>query len=219
MNERSSGIALLFDLDGVILDSMPLHTEAWEVYLKRFGKWVPDLEKRMHGARNDQIVSAFLGGSLTQEEIFEHGAAKERLFRELMAPRLEEHIVPGVREFLAEFADLPKAIASNAEPANIDFVLDGAGLRRFFPVVVDGHQVARAKPFPDIYLRAAELVQTPPARCIVFEDSPTGVEAGRGAGMRVAGIGTHQGALPGVEIMAADFRDPKLVEWLRELEA
>lgn len=208
-------LALLFDLDGVIVDSMPLHTEAWELYLKRLGKWAPDLEKRMHGARNDQIVSAFLGESLTPERIFEHGAAKERLFRELMAPQLERYIVPGVREFLTAFKDLPKAIGSNAEPANIDFVLDGAGLRGFFQATVDGHQVAHAKPFPDVYLRAAELLQTPPERCIVFEDSPTGVEAGRRAGMRVAGVGTHQGSLDGVEIMAADFRDPRLADWLR----
>ena len=219
MSQTCPATALLFDLDGVIIDSMPLHTQAWELYLKRLGKWVPDLEKRMHGARNDQIVSAFLGESLTPAEIFEHGAAKERLFREMMQPLLERHIVPGLREFLAAFEPLPKAIASNAEPANIDFVLDGAGLRGFFAETVDGHQVAHAKPFPDVYLRAAELLGTPPERCIVFEDSPTGVEAGRRAGMRVAGVGTHQGSLEGVEIMAPDFRDPRLAAWLtRELE-
>lgn len=207
--------ALLFDLDGVIIDSMPLHTEAWEVYLKRFGKWTPDLERRMHGARNDQIVSAFLGEDLTPVQIFEHGAAKERLFREMMQPQLEAHIVPGLREFLAAEPDAPKAIASNAEPANIDFVLDGAGLRKYFQAVVDGHQVAHPKPFPDGYLRAAELLKTPPENCIVFEDSPTGVEAGRRAGMRVVGVGTHQGQLADVELMIPDFRDPRLMDWLK----
>jgi beta-phosphoglucomutase len=210
------GLALIFDLDGVIIDSMPLHTKAWELYLRRHGKWVPDLERRMHGGRNDQIVSAFFGADLTPEEVFEHGAAKERLFREMMGPQLEWHLVGGVRQFLVACQGVPKGIASNAEPPNIDFVLDGAGLRPFFDVLVDGHQVANAKPFPDVYLRAAELLGCPAASCIVFEDSPTGVEAGRRAGMRVVGVGTHQGSLEGVELMVPDFLDPRLPVWLAQ---
>src|SRR5579884_3805812 len=160
--------AFIFDLDGVVIDSMPLHTEAWRIYLKRLNKPIEDLEVRMHGRRNDEIVADFIGRDLTADQIFEHGAAKERLFREMMRPQLEKHIVPGIREFLQKSVGTPMAVASNAEPANIDFVLDGAGLRGCFQVVVDGHQVARPKPWPDIYLRAAELVGFPPENCVVF---------------------------------------------------
>ena len=145
-------MTFLFDLDGVIIDSMPLHTEAWEVYLDRHGIAVDDLVERMHGRRNDEIVGLFFGGDLTASQIYEHGAAKEQLFREMMHSRLAEHLVPGIREFLEEYAALPTGLASNAEPANIDFVLDGAGIRQHFDVIVDGHQVQRPKPFPDIYL-------------------------------------------------------------------
>ncbi len=202
--------SFIFDLDGVVVDSMPLHTEAWRVYLERLGITVPDLDGRMHGRRNDDLVKAFISADLSVDEIFEHGAAKERLFREMMGAGLEQHMVPGVRAFLKRFDGASCAIASNAEPANIAFVLDGADLRRYFRVVVDGHQVSRPKPFPDIYVRAAELLGAAPGDCIVFEDSPTGIEAAVAAGCRVIGIGTHSMDLPGAELVVRDFRDPAL---------
>ena len=73
------------------------------------------------------------------------------------------------------------AVASNAEPANVDFVLDAAGLRPYFRAVLDGHQVSRPKPYPDIYLRAAEILGSVPAECVIFEDSLTGIRAARAA--------------------------------------
>ena len=135
------GLALVFDLDGVIVDSMPMHTEAWRTYLEGLGIGCDDIEDRMHGRRNDEIVRALIDANLSPQEVFRHGAEKERLFREMMTPELERLVVPGVREFLERTNGAPRAVASNAEPANIDFVLDGAGLRKYFPVVVDGHQV------------------------------------------------------------------------------
>jgi beta-phosphoglucomutase-like phosphatase (HAD superfamily) len=110
-------------------------------------------------------------------------------------------------------------VASNAEPANIDFVLDGAGLRPCFSAVVDGHQVSQPKPWPDIYLRAAELLHTSPGNCIIFEDSPTGIAAARAAGGRVAGIATHTTDLPGVDVLVRDFNDPALLRWLEQQQA
>jgi HAD superfamily hydrolase (TIGR01509 family) len=204
----------LFDLDGVVIDSMPLHTEAWEVYLDGHGIVVEDLVARMHGRRNDDIVQMFFGSHLSADEIHAHGAAKEKLFREMMQARLAEHLVPGVKEFLDKYADVPTGLASNAEPLNIDFVLDGAGIRGHFDVIVDGQQVARAKPFPDIYLKAAELLGVAAGDCIVFEDSPAGIQAGRGAGALVVGVRTHSGELPEVDLLIDDFQDPKLTPWL-----
>jgi len=207
--------ALIFDLDGVVIDSMPMHTEAWRIYLNRLGIPIENLEERMHGRRNDELVKDLIGAQLPAGEVFAHGAAKERLFREMMGPTLEAHIVPGVRDFLMRPDGAPRAVASNAEPANIDFVLDGAGLRGFFNVIVDGHQVARPKPWPDIYIRAAELLGRTPGQCIVFEDSPAGIEAARAAGSRVVGVGTHTMELEGVDVVIRDFRDPGLERWLR----
>jgi HAD superfamily hydrolase (TIGR01509 family) len=197
---------------------MPLHNRAWEHYLLNHGIDPGDIEKRMHGLRNDDIVRDYFGPDLDPDTLFEHGAAKERLWREMMEPELEDWIVPGVREFLARWMGAPMAVASNAEVPNINFVLDRARLRPHFRAVVDGHQVTRPKPSPDIYLRAAELIGVPVTDCIVFEDSHAGVEAGRTAGARVVGLTTTLPALPGTELQIADFRDPRLESWLHSAQ-
>jgi beta-phosphoglucomutase-like phosphatase (HAD superfamily) len=109
---------------------------------------------------------------------------------------------------------VPLAVGTNAEPANVDFTLDGAGVRQYFRAIVDGSQVARAKPAPDVYLRGAELLGVDPANCIVFEDSPVGIEAARAAGMRVVGLLTHASSLGNVDLAVRDFLQPELASWL-----
>ena len=200
-----NGLALIFDLDGVVIDSMPMHLAAWESYLDRLGIKHSDFGPKMHGRRNDDIVAEFIGGGLSSEKIFAHGAAKEALFREMMTSQIERHILPGLKNFLYSCAPAPIGLATNAEPANVDFVLDGAGLREHFQVIVDGHQVERPKPFPDVYLRAARLLGIDPKNCIVFEDSPTGIAAARAAGTHVVGIGQDAAALPKVDLLIRDF--------------
>jgi len=129
---------------------------------------------------------------------------------------MEESLVPGLRPFLERFRGAPMAVATNAEPENVDFVLDRAGLRQYFRVVVDGHQVSHPKPHPEIYLRAAELLGIAPANCIVLEDSHAGVAAARAAGMRVAGLGTTFVNLPGADVMADNFCNGTLTAWLAQ---
>ena len=210
--------AFLFDLDGVIIHSMPLHTEAWEVYLKRYGIDPGDINSRMHGRRNDQIVESYFG-ALPPAEIFHHGAAKEALFREMMAPQFDRQLVPGIASFLSRYDTIPKALGTNAEPANVDFVLDTAGLRPFFRVIVDGMQVERPKPHPEIYLIGAQRLGVEPSRCVVFEDSPSGIAAARAAGMRVVGITTTADQLEGVELHVRDFYDPQLEPWINRFQS
>ena len=151
--------ALLFDMDGVIVDSNPLHRVVWEEFNRRYGVETTDeMQLRMYGKRNDEIVRDFFGTGLTDEEVFRRGAEKESLYRERLLPRIGNSLVPGVRAFLERHRDLPAAVATNAEPANLEFVLREAGLGQYFRAAVDGHQVEHAKPAPDVYLRAAELL-------------------------------------------------------------
>lgn len=211
--------ALIFDLDGVIVHSTPVHNRAWERYLVLQGIPPDGIERRMHGKHNDEIVRDFFGDGLTLEQVRGHGAAKEQLYREMMLPVLEERLVAGVREFLAARSGMPMAVASNAEPGNVEAVLEGSGLRRFFGAVVDGSQVERPKPAPDVYLRAASLLGVAPEGCVVFEDSTVGVAAALAAGMRVVGLLTTADRLEGVEREVRDFTDPDLVGWLSGVES
>ena len=206
---------MIFDMDGVLVHSMPLHVIAWEEYLAKLGIQVDDLEARMHGKRNAELVHDLINGALEEDVVFEHGAAKERLFRELLLrDGIDKYRVPGLVEFLERHKNVPKAIGSNAEPNNIDFVLEQYALQPYFSVAVNGLQVSRPKPFPDIYLEAARRLHVKPENCIVFEDSPTGVEAGRAAGMRVVGVETTPTDFEGVDLKIKDFRDPRLEPWL-----
>lgn len=209
------GLALIFDLDGVLVDSMPLHTLAWQRYLAQLGICREDVAIQMHGRRNDEIVREFLGAEADSSVVTEHGRAKERLFREMMGANLKAALVPGAGEFLSRAHGLPTALATNAEPDNVTFVLDGADLRRWFRVIVDGSQVERAKPAPDVYLTAAARLGVAPGNCIVFEDSPVGVAAARAAGMRVVGILTHSETLQEVDFAVPDFLRPELDAWLK----
>jgi beta-phosphoglucomutase len=208
-------IALIFDMDGVIINSNPVHREAWEQYNRRLGiETTEEMHQRMYGKRNDQIVRDYMGSQLSDAEVYEHGAAKERLYRKLIAPNVKSFLVPGVRDFIERHRDLPMAVASNAEPENVTFVLQKAGLAEFFRVAVDGHQVTNPKPAPDVFLKAAELLGAAPRDSIVLEDSYSGVEAARAAGMQVVGVRTTHEALPGASLEIDDFFAPELEAWV-----
>ena len=209
------GIALIFDMDGVIVHSNPSHRLAWEAFNRRYGiETTEAMHQRMYGKRNDQIIRDYFGDQLPDEEVFARGAAKEVLYREMVADRLPEMLVPGLIHLLGSYPHTPKAVATNAEPENVDFILDRGNLRKYFEAVVDGHQVARPKPAPDVYLKAAELLRVNPANCVVFEDSHSGIAAANAAGMRVIGITTTFDNLPGTLLTIDNFWDEDLQNWL-----
>ena len=207
-------MAFLFDLDGVLVNSMPLHTKAWEIYLERLGIKAANVEATMHGKRNPELVRELIAADLPEDIIQEHGAAKERLFRDLMSAEIERYQIAGLMDFLKRYPDVPKAVASNAERENIEFTLDRFKLKSYFRVVVDGWEVKRPKPFPDMYLLAAERLGVRPRNCIVFEDSPVGAAAGKAAGMRTVGVETIPTQFSGLDLVVHDFHDSRLESWL-----
>lgn len=217
-SSRASGLAeglgLVFDMDGVLIHSNPVHVRAWEIFNRRYGlETTPAMLRQMYGRRNDELIREFFPG-LTAEEVGARGAAKEELYREMVDGRIEEILVPGLRPFLESHRRYPMAVASNAERANVAFVLDHARLREFFRVVVDGHQVGHPKPHPEIYQRTAALLGIPTQDCVVFEDSLLGVQAARAAGCRVVGLLTTHEDLPGADLRIDNFSSGKLCEWL-----
>jgi beta-phosphoglucomutase len=208
--------AFIFDMDGVIVDSTSAHVEAWKLYLQSHGLSADGIESRMLGKHNDELVRDFFAGrELSEQDIFEHGARKEQIYRDMMAPVLPGNLVPGVTEFIQRHRDRSMGLATNAEPANVEFVLTTAGLRWYFGAIVNGQQVERPKPAPDIYLHVAGLLGVKAEDCVVFEDSPAGIQAARSAGMRVVGLTTTCPDLNGVDLAIPNFLEPELETWLR----
>jgi len=202
------------------VDSNPVHREAWAAYNRRFGLETTEaMQERMYGRRNDDIVRDFYGDGLSPEEVAARGADKEELYRQMLGDRIDEILVPGVRQFLERYRQVSMGLASNAERENIDFLLDRAGLRGYFRAVVDGHQVRHPKPDPEIYLRTAKILNIAPVNCIVFEDSYSGVQAARAAGMRVVGVSTTYEDLPVSTITIDNFLGGDLSIWLSQERA
>ena len=210
--------ALILDMDGVLIDSNAIHTEAWIVYLSQYDLAADSIHERMHGKRNDEIVRDLFGAHLPDDEILAHGARKEALYRRMMRPHVREKLVAGLVPFLERHGNRPLGVASNAEPANLDFVIDEAGLRPFFSAVVNGHQVQNPKPDPEIYRLTAKLLQVAPEDCVVFEDSKAGIQAARAAGAKVVAVRTTDAVLPDTDYTIRDFTDPELDAWLSRLD-
>lgn len=209
------GLALIFDMDGVVIDSNPVHREVWTAFNRRYGMETTEaMLQGMYGGRNDKIVRDFFGEDLTNEEVARRGAEKERLYRETIAGRVEQLLVPGLQAFLREYAGARMAVATNAEPENVAVVLDEGGIRPYFQIVVDGHQVRKPKPDPEIYRLAAQRLGVAEANCIVFEDSTSGVQAARDAGMRIVGLLTTEDNLQDISVSVDNFLDEKLRVWL-----
>jgi len=184
--------AVIFDLDGTLVDNMRFHIQAWVAMARSLGValTLERVELEFNGKRNEEIFPALLGRPVPPEELTRLAEAKESHYRELFAPHLAP--VRGARELIVRLreAGLGLAVASAAPRANRSFVLDGLGLRSHFAHVIGAEDVKRGKPHPDLFLAAAQALGVDPATCIVFEDAVLGVRAARAAGMLAVGVTT-----------------------------
>jgi beta-phosphoglucomutase len=182
--------AVLWDLDGTLVDSAEWHFVAWREVLIQEGRDVtPEDFAHSFGKRNDLILRELMGPHVTLADVERVGKAKERLFREYVLERGVKAL-PGALEWLARLhADgWRQAIASSAPTENIEVIVASLGLSAFIDAMVSAEQVTLGKPAPDIFLAAARALAAPPARCIVVEDAPAGLEGARQAGMRAIGV-------------------------------
>ena len=184
--------AIIFDMDGVIVDNHRYHLESWLSFFEQHNISMTEAEykEQVNGRVMHTILPQLLGRKLSSEEISTFGEQKEKAYRDAYRPHIQP--TPGLVEFLDELQqqDIPRAIATSAPPANVDFTLDRTKLRTYFPVIVDDTMVTQGKPDPEVYLLSAEQLNMPPAWCIVFEDAILGIQAGKNAGMYVVGVAT-----------------------------
>ena len=203
--------AVLFDMDGVIIDSNPYHKDAWLEFCRRYEVELKeeDVPRYIYGKTNKTALVDVFQREFSPEESFRMSEEKEAIYRELH--RADISLIKGLDSLLKTFAqhDIPLAVCTNAPIANLDFMLEETGIRPYFKVLIDASQVSKGKPDPEIYLKAARLLDVPPARCIVMEDSTVGVEAGLRAGMKVVGITTtHTAAeLAHTHLVIDDFEE------------
>lgn len=188
--------AAVFDWDGVILDSSRHHEESWERLARETGKPLPAGHfRRGFGRRNIEIMRDMLGWSQDLQEIDRLSRRKEELYREVVQDWGIDPL-PGVEVWLERLASarIPCGIGSSTEEKNVRLGLHKLGLGKYFQVAVTAEHVSRGKPAPDVFLEVSRRLHVEPARCVVFEDAPAGVEAGRAAGMKVVGVTTtHPG--------------------------
>jgi beta-phosphoglucomutase family hydrolase len=204
--------ALIFDMDGTIVDNMGVHTAVWLELFLEYGLEMTPLEFQVAtaGNTNSQLLRKLINAEMSDAEVEVIASKKENRYREQYRPLLQPLV--GLEPLLqqARQANFKLAVATAANEPNIEFVLDGLNLRDYFDTVVGADDVSRGKPHPDLFLLAAERLKLPPEVCLVFEDSLAGLEAAHRAGMQAVAVTTSHTAdemlpLPSVQQAIADF--------------
>ena len=186
--------AVLFDLDGTLVDNMQYHVDAWIEMGKKLGHELTreHIQREFSGRKNEELFPLLVGRPLDASEVRRLSEEKEARYRELFAPHVR--LVDGLETFLDLLAarGIAVGIATAAPAQNRDLVLERSGLAARIPVIVGAEQVKRGKPAPDLFLEAARQLACEPSATLVFEDAVLGVQAGRAAGMSVCGVTTGE---------------------------
>lgn len=216
LHTMSSQKAFLFDMNGTMIDDMQYHIIAWHKILNELGADISleRMKAECYG-KNDELLERMLPGKFSQEEKERMSVEKERKYQEEYRPRLA--LLPGLYEFLvkAHANKIPMAIGTAAIMLNVDFTLDGLDIRSYFDVIVSADDITASKPDPETYLTCAALLNMKADHCIVFEDSPKGVESAARAGMKAVVITTMHTAgefegFDNVLMIIHDYKDSRL---------
>ncbi len=209
-------VAVIWDLDGTLADTEQAHFRAWKALRGRFGRELSWEDfKPTFGLGKQHILRMLISTTLSDDEIEQLSIEKEAAFRGESGGGVET--MPGARALALHLnrLDIPQAIGSSAPPENITFVLGALDMTSLFQVTVSRWEVAHGKPFPDIFLRAAEKLGVSPSQCIVIEDAPAGIQAAHAGGMRCIALASTwpMTALSGADCVVRDLSD---VLWGRD---
>ena len=195
--------AVLWDMDGVIADTMQYHMGAWQDILKNMGVTLTEEEFRpLFGQRHDNIIRYALGNNMTHEQIEALSEKKQALYRQRVSKDIRA--LPGAIELIKELNKnkIKIALASSATKENVDVIMKGLGIEQYFQAFVNGPEVAEGKPSPLVFQLAAKKLGVQPANCVVFEDAIAGVAAAKKGGMKCVAV---TNSLPQEKLKDADL--------------
>lgn len=176
--------AFVFDLNGTMIDDMPYHISAWHRISNELGADISmeRMKEECYG-KNQEVLERIFPGRFTEEEKNRISWEKEKQYQVEFSPHLR--LIKGLGKELekAKKAGIKMAIGSAAIPFNIDFVIDGLNVRRYFEAIISADDVKKSKPDPETFIQCAQKLGVDPGECLVFEDAPKGVEAAQNAGM------------------------------------
>ncbi|QEN05397.1 beta-phosphoglucomutase [Thiospirochaeta perfilievii] len=185
--------AVIFDLDGVIVDTAKYHYLAWSNLANELGftftEQDNELLKGVSRVRSLEILLEIGNITLSQEDFDKYAAKKNDEYVKLISELTPEDILPGVKDFITRLKKSGYLISLGSASKNAVFILKHLELTPYFDSIVDGTHVSKAKPDPEVFLTAAKNLGIDPKECVVFEDAVAGVEAGKNASMRVIGVG------------------------------
>ncbi len=183
--------AVVFDMDGVLINSHPAHFAAWKAFLSGIGREVSDRELAyiLEGRTRDEILRHLLG-ALAASDLHAYGKQKDAIFRG-MEHQIEA--VPGVLEFLKDLAraGIARAVATSASEIRTFSTIERMGLAEHFEAIITASDVTLGKPDPEVYRLACGRLGVLPNQALAFDDAPAGIQSARSAGMRCIGVSSN----------------------------
>jgi beta-phosphoglucomutase len=193
--------AFIFDLDGVLTDTAEYHFQAWKRMADEEGiSFTRQDNEQLRGVSRRASLELILKGlKLPEEKILELMERKNSYYRDSITQITKKDLLPGSIELLKELKAKDYKLALASASKNAPLVVEKLGIACYFDLLADGHSVTKSKPAPDLFLYAAQKLNSPPSMCIVIEDAEAGIKAAKAAGMWTIGIG------PKARVGAADF--------------
>ena len=195
--------AVIFDMDGVLSDTGPVHFESWVKMTSEIGvEFTKEFFEKIFGQQSPEIIRKLMGPNVDEITIEKWANLKEKYYRDMVKDQLKP--LPGVIELIKELYDLKfkLAVGSSGPRENVELLLTSLKIKKYFNAVITAAEIKRGKPEPDVFLEAAKRVKIKPNKCVVIEDAPVGIESAKRAGMKCIALTTTH---PEKELYNADL--------------
>jgi len=195
--------AVIFDMDGVLADTGPVHFESWVKMTSEIGvEFTKEFFEQIFGQQSPEIIKKLMGPNVNEITIEKLANLKEKYYRDMVKDQLKP--LPGVIELIKELYNLKfkLAVGSSGPSENVELLLTSLKIKKYFNAVITAAEIKRGKPEPDVFLEAAKRVKVKQSQCVVIEDAPVGIESAKRAGMKCIALTTTH---PEKELFNADL--------------